>query len=360
MIHYFDISVLEAAQRRISRVFDEFENIFVSVSGGKDSTCLYYLCLAEAKKRNQKINVFFLDQEAEYAATIDQIRILMNHRLVNPYWFQVPIYLTNATSYTQIFLYAWGEGEEWMRPKEDIAIKEINEPYPKRFYKFFDWFEQQQTERTAFIVGLRSKESMNRFRAVTKNPGYKNILWSTTTKNPDCYRFYPIYDWTVGDVWKYIADNCLPYNKIYDKLYCLKGMKIDEIRVSNLIHEKSFKCLATLQELEPETYEKLCKRLKGVHTAALYASEGMIYNSTKLPSNFKTWREYRDFLLETAPIDDKLKARIKKRFDRQANSELIHRQQCRQILICDWENNIPIDTKVMKKEELYRKWWDLL
>lgn len=360
MIHYFDINVLEAAQKRIARVFDEFENIFVSVSGGKDSTCLYYLCLAEAEKRDREINVFFLDQEAEYAGTIEQMRILMNHPSVRPYWFQVPIYLTNATSYSQIFLYAWGEGEEWMREKEDIAIKELSVEYPKRFYKFFDWFEQQQTEPTAFMVGLRSKESMNRFRAVTKNPGFKNIPWSTTTKNPRCFRFYPIYDWTFGDVWKYIADNNLPYNSIYDKLYCLKGMKIDEIRVSNLIHEKSFKCLSYLQEIEPETYDRLCRRLKGVHSAALYASEDMVYNAARLPANFRSWKEYRDFLLETAPIDAKLKKRMKSRFESQPESELVHRQQCRQILICDWENNIPVDLKVLKKEELYRKWWDLL
>ncbi len=360
MIAYKGKNVLEAAQERIAYVFDEFEHIFVSVSSGKDSTTLFHLCIAEAERRDRKINLFFLDQEAEYQGSIDLMRQMMRHPRVIPWWFQVPIYMTNATSYTNEFLYAWGEGEEWIRPKEDIAIKSIEQDYPKRFYDFFDWFERQQKEPTAFFVGLRSKESMNRFRAVTKNPGYKNIPWSTKTKSPYSFRFYPIYDWTFGDIWKYIADNNIPYNKVYDKMYCLRGKRVNDIRISDLIHEKSFSCLAELQEIEPETFEKLSKRLQGVHTAGIYAREGMIYNADKLPEEFATWKEYRDYLLATVPIKEEYRERLKKRFAGQKDSEQIYRQQCRQVLICDYENNIPVDTQVTTKEELRKKWWDLL
>ncbi|MFA5407948.1 MAG: phosphoadenosine phosphosulfate reductase family protein [Bacilli bacterium] len=360
MIHYFDFSVLEAAQRRIAKVFDAFENIFVSVSSGKDSSCLYWLCVAEAEKRNRKINVFFLDQEAEYQGSIEIMRQMMSHPSVIPHWYQVPCYMTNATSYSQDQLYAWGEGEDWMRPKEDIAIKSIDGDYPKRFYKFFDWFEQQQTEPTAFLVGLRSKESMNRFRAVTKNPGYDGIPWSTKTKNVQCFRFYPIYDWTFGDVWKYISDNHRPYNPVYDRMYCLKGKKLNDIRISNLIHEKSFACLTELQEIEPETYEKLCKRLQGVHSAAIYAHESMIYQAKELPKEFASWKEYRDSLLESAPMSEKYRGRLRKRFAEQPDIDEIHRQQCKQVLICDAENNIPVNTKATSKDQLKAKWWDRL
>lgn len=360
MVKYQDKNVLEAAQERIAYVFDEFERIVVSVSSGKDSTVLYHLCLAEAEKRDRKIILFFLDQEAEYQGTVEMMRQMMRHPRVIPWWYQVPIYMTNATSYDQTFLYAWGEGEEWMRPKEDIAIKHIVGDYPKRFYEFFDWLEQQQTEPTAFMVGLRSKESMNRFRAVTKNPGYKDITWSTRTNNPLVYRFYPIYDWTFGDVWKYIADNNIKYNPVYDKMYCLKGKRCNDIRISNLIHEKSFTCLTELQEIEPETYERLCKRLKGVHSAALYAKEKMVYSAEALPAGFSSWKEYRDYLLASAPMDERYRKRLAKRFAKQPDVESVHRQQCRQILICDWEDNVPVDTKVATKEELRKKWWDLL
>lgn len=360
MIAYREDNVLVAARKRIARVFDEFDRIFVSVSSGKDSTCLFWLCLQEAEKRGKKINVFFLDQEAEYRGSIEIMRTMMQHPSVIPWWYQVPIRMTNATSYDQPFLYAWGEGEEWVRPKEEIAIKSIGGEYPRRFYDFFDWFERQQIEPTAFFVGLRSKESMNRFRAVTKHPGYKGIPWSTKTKSDKAYRFYPVYDWAFGDVWKFIADSGVPYNPVYDRMYCLKGKSVNGIRISNLIHEKSFSCLTELQEIEPDTYERLCTRLKGVHSAAIYAREHTIYNAETLPSGFASWKAYRDYLLESAPMAEKHRDQLRKRFAGQPDSESIHRQQCRQVLICDYENSIPVNTKADTKADLWAKWWDLL
>jgi len=284
----------------------------------------------------------------------------MNAPNVIPWWFQVPLHMTNATSYENGFLNAWGEGEKWVRPKEAIAIKAIEGDYPKRFYFFFDWFERQQAEPTAFFVGLRSKESFNRFRAVTKNPGYKGIPWSTKTKSPHTFRFYPIYDWTFGDVWKCIADNTIPYNPVYDRMYCLKGKRVNDIRISNLIHEKSLACLAELQEIEPDTYERLCRRLQGVHSAAIYVREAMIYTASTLPPRFASWRQYRDYLLSTAPLPDDRRRQLAGRFARQRQAETIHRQQCRQVLLGDWENNVPVNTKADTQQDLRRKWWDKL
>lgn len=360
MITYFEQNVLEAAQERIRTVFDHFERVFVSVSAGKDSTCLYHLALAEAQRRGRPVNVFFLDQEAEYQGSIALMRQMMCHPTVIPHWYQVPLRLTNATSYSTPFLYAWGPGETWMREKEAIAIQEIGGPYPQRFYPFFDWYEQQQTEPTAFLVGLRSKESLTRFRAVTKNPGYQDIPWSTKTNSAHSFRFYPVYDWTFGDVWKYIADSGVPYNPVYDRMYCLKGKRLNDIRISNLVHEKSFGCLAELQEIESETYDKLCGRLRGAHSAALYAREKMIYQAEQLPPEFASWRAYRDFLLATAPMAERHRQRLRKRFASQKETDSIHRQQCRQVLLCDYENSVPINTKAAGKDDLRAKWWAIL
>ena len=44
-IRYLDKDVLTAARERISYIFDNFEKIIVSVSGGKDSTVLCHLAL---------------------------------------------------------------------------------------------------------------------------------------------------------------------------------------------------------------------------------------------------------------------------------------------------------------------------
>ena len=43
-------SVLEAARKRISYSFDVFEKVYVSFSGGKDSSVMLHLVLEEAVK----------------------------------------------------------------------------------------------------------------------------------------------------------------------------------------------------------------------------------------------------------------------------------------------------------------------
>jgi predicted phosphoadenosine phosphosulfate sulfurtransferase len=342
-VEYKDRNVLEAAQKRVSKIFDEFDNIVVSISGGKDSTVLFNLCHAEAVKRGREIKAFFLDQEAEYDATITQIRHLMSKDAVDPYWYQVPINMTNATSFNEYHFRAWEEDKEWMREKEQISIHSIDEDYPERFYDFMEWFEETQPENTAMMVGLRSKESMNRFRSITKNPGYEDIPWTTGTRKEDVYRVYPIFDWTFGDIWKCISDNDLRYNKIYDLMYADQGVDKRNMRVSNLIHEKSFHALLKLREYEPDTFSRLSDRLDGVHFASIYTGRDNALDVGELPSAFDSWKEYREFLLETTPIDKK--DRYRKRFEEQDNHEQVHRAQCKQILINDWENNVSVTDK---------------
>lgn len=355
-VEYKTDNTYDAAVKRVSRVFDEFARVVVSVSGGKDSTSLFHLALREAERRGRRVTAFFLDQEAEYQSTIDIVELMMTHPLVDPLWYQVPILMTNATSHIEDYLRAWWVGETWMREKNVLAVHEIAGKYPPRFYKFFEWLEAEQPVPTAFLVGLRSKESMNRFRAVTKVAGYKDVAWSTKGKGDDVYRFYPIYDWTFGDVWKCIHDNGLPYNKFYDRMFALKGVNIRSMRVSNLIHERAFRSLTSLQEYEPETYEKLLRRLRGVHAAALYADEKWIFSVEKLPPHFATWLAFRTHLLDTTP--SKNKARFLTRFEGQPKDETVYRGQCKQLLLNDAENNLPVATTVARtRARLRARWW---
>ena len=106
------VDVLEAAQKRINFIFDNYDNISLSFSGGKDSTALFHLINTEATKRNRKFMLYFQDQEAEYQGTIDFVEWAMTQPNIIPLWYQVPIFMTNAASQQQLFLWAWGEGEE--------------------------------------------------------------------------------------------------------------------------------------------------------------------------------------------------------------------------------------------------------
>lgn len=367
---YIDKTVLEAARERIAFIFDEFENIIVSISGGKDSTVLAHLTLTEAHKRGRRVGLFFLDEEVVYRSTIEQIEYLMNLYPENTIrlWLQVEFNLTNATSLTEPQLKCWEAGKHkiWMRPKrpdsikfppwdrEKETIRDKNKGFG--FYDAIDNF-QNSRENTAFLVGLRATESPNRWRAVSKNPGYKDVYWCTAMQNNNV-TFYPLYDWNFHDVWKYIYDHKLRYSRIYDYMY-KKGLGLQEIRVSSLIHEKSFRALVELPEFEPDTYDRLLKRIKGISVGNLYGKDRAMLKVSKLPKNYNSWREYRDFLLETYPDLEK-KQIFERRFAKHLDNDYVARQQCRQLILNDYENNLPIDNKPDPREETIKKWRAIL
>lgn len=358
-LYLSDISVLQAAEARIRWAFGRFAHVVVCVSGGKDSTVLFRLALREARSRGREIHAFFLDQEAEYASTIELQRSQLAEDGVTPHWYQVPLRMTNATSYTDEYLYAWEPGAAWLRDKEPGTIHALPAGAPDRFYPFMEWFESQWGADTCLLIGLRSEESLNRFGAVTRHPAIPGINWSSKTTSA-AVKLYPIYDWAFEDVWTYLGKFRVPYNRVYDWLW-VKGKHIPEFRVSNLIHEKAYRCLATLQEFEPDTYERLTRRLTGVHTAALYGAEQTVYQTGRLPPRFQTWRAYRDFLLDTYAGADVYREQFRARFADQPESEGVFRQQVRQLLLNDWENNVPVkpddpDTRAALK----RKWMELL
>lgn len=356
-IYLQEVSVLDAARRRIRWAFDTFENVVCSISGGKDSSVLFQLAWEEAVKRNVTLNAFFLDQEAEYRSSIEQVRLMIDRPNVKAWWFQVPIGMTNATSYEEDTLLAWEPGANWVREKEPGSIQDAPDA-PKRFYPFIDWFERQWTEPTCFLVGLRSEESLNRYSAVTRNPGREGINWCSKGAKAGNVTAYPLYDWAYEDIWTYLGTFGVPYNRVYDWLW-VAGKSMNEMRVSNLIHEKAFKCLATLQEFEPETYERLIGRLKGVRTGALYAQEAMVYSTGKRPAAYAKWEDYRAFLIETYK-GGKLEPFLA-RFAGQPGTEAVYRQQCRQLLLNDWENSVPVDTSQGEsREKTLDKWKAIL
>ena len=97
---YLDIDVLTAAEQRIAWTFDTFTKIYISFSGGKDSSVMLHLVMDEAIKRGRKVGVLFVDLEAQYKLTINHIQDMLNlyKSNIDPYWVSLPIALRNAVS----------------------------------------------------------------------------------------------------------------------------------------------------------------------------------------------------------------------------------------------------------------------
>lgn len=349
-----DLTLIEATLERINFIFDHFDTVIVSISGGKDSTVLAYLVLLVALQRRRKVGLFFLDEEVMYQSTIDQVEYLLGlfPEVTNRLWLQIPFLLTNATSFEEGQLHAWEPGKHkvWMRPKGKLNI--TSKPWPieaERFTAGYSWLDfygvisnfEACYEGAAFLVGERGAESPNRWRSVVKNPvpiGGRDVFWATRRGANIVAK--PLYDWNFHDVWRYIYDQGLRYSKIYDWML-LKGFPINEMRCSSLIHERSFKSLVDLPEFEPRTYDRLLRRIKGIAFAQEWGKDAKAMRARKLPQNYDSWRAYRDFLLSTHP-DKEHKPIFERRFARQLDNEFVARQQVRQLLGNDYEGNYPI------------------
>lgn len=314
---YGSANVYDKAIERIEYLFDEFPNIIVSFSGGKDSTVILNLCLEVAKRRKRlPLNVIFIDQEAEWQSTIDYVDRVMHKKGINPLWFQMPIKILNATSHSNKWLMCWNPEDEknWMRPKSELAITE-NVFGTDRFHDLFAAIIKVlfNSTKTAYIAGVRTEESPTRFLALTDCAKYKHITYGKTlNKRLEHYTFYPLYDWSYSDIWKYIFDHKCDYNKVYDEYYRY-GIPAQKMRVSNLHHETSVHSLFLLQEIEPATWEKISARLDGINTAAHFGAKD--FYSYDLPYMFKDWKEYRDYLLDKLISINTDKVIYKKKFD---------------------------------------------
>ncbi len=311
---YNDKSVLEASQERISKVFDNFERIYVSFSGGKDSSVMSHLVLAEAKKRNRKVGFLIIDLEAQYNDTITHIHhmIELYKENIELHWVCAELLLRNAVSNYQPRWTCWDKDkkEVWVRdmPKEAANLSQYDFYVPKmEFEEFMVLFGQWYSKglNTAACIGIRSDESLHRYRAiVSRKDGlmFNNWKWSTLVSSK-LWNIYPIYDWRTEDIWVYNSRYSeLPHNRIYDKMM-MAGVKISQQRLCQPYGDDQRKGLWLYHILEPATWYKLIARVNGVNSGSLYIQENgnmTGYNKITKPEGH-TWETFCNLLLSTMP-----------------------------------------------------------
>lgn len=322
-----DVSVLEASRQRISKTFDNFERIYISFSGGKDSSVMTHLVLSEAMKRNRKVGLLIIDLEAQYEQTIEHIEdmIDMYKDYIDLHWFCGELLLRNAVSDFEPKWVCWDEErkEDWIRqkPKQASDLSQYDFYVPKMEFEelmviFGEWYSQGKL--TAGFIGIRSDESLHRYRAITSQK--KDLTfngWKWTTKlNKNLYNVYPIYDWRTEDIWIFHLKNKeLPYNKIYDMM-TRAGVKFGDQRLCQPYGDDQKKGLWLYHILEPNTWFKLINRVSGVNSGALYIKErgNMTGNNNVEKPEGHTWESYTNFLLRSLP--KKTQENYRERFEK--------------------------------------------
>lgn len=322
---YNNKSVLQASQERISKVFDNFEKIYISFSGGKDSSVMTHLVLAEARKRNVKVGLLIIDLEAQYNDTIKHIEEMVDiyRDNIDLHWFCGELLLRNAVSNYQPRWIAWDEEKKdiWVRPKPKYAsdLSQYDFYVPKMEFEelmviFGEWYSQGKT--TAAFIGIRADESLHRYRAiVSRKDGLMFNDWKWTTKvSAKLFNVYPIYDWKTEDIWVFHGKNRnLIHNKVYDKMM-MAGVKISQQRLCQPYGDDQRRGLWLYHILEPETWYKLIVRVNGVNSGSLYVQEnGNIsgYHKINKPDGH-TWQSFCNLLLATMP--GKTQRHYKERF----------------------------------------------
>ncbi len=308
------MNVYEAAQKRISYMFEEFDNIYLSFSGGKDSTVCFHLMAAEARKRKRKFGVLTIDIEANYQITIEHMKYMLEEYkdVIEPMWVALPMLTNNSVSYSELTWKWWDEDKKdvWVRemPRMDYVINLENNPIDYYYEgitfedfvpKFGDWYGKGK--KTACVVGIRTQESLNRWRAIhCEKNSYKDNKFSTQVSN-STYNFYPIFDWTVDDIWTFYGKTGNHYNKFYDLMY-QAGISIHKMRIDEPFGNEAKAGLNMFRIIEPKTWVKVVNRVSGANFGNIYSGKHIQNARYKLPSGH-TWETFTKFLLNTLPDD---------------------------------------------------------
>jgi predicted phosphoadenosine phosphosulfate sulfurtransferase len=311
---YLADDVLTAARKRVAWTFDNFARVYVSFSAGKDSTVMLHLVGEEARKRGRRFGILLVDLEGQYQCTIEHAHACydMYADLADPYWVALPIALRNAVSVYEPKWLCWEPGKEdaWIRPRPERAIgdpdyfpffragMEFEEFVPE----FGEWYAQG--ESTACLVGIRTDESLNRYRTIasTSKVTHSGHQW-TTQVTDNVYNVYPIYDWRTEDLWTWHARNPeAPYNRLYD-LMGMAGLSIHQMRICQPYGDDQRRGLWLFHLIEPQTWARVVARVNGANSGALYVQEwGNVNGYRKITKPVgHTWQSFAELLVASMP-----------------------------------------------------------
>lgn len=272
-------STMQAALERIDSIYSKGHRVVVSFSGGKDSTVCMELCVMVAKKRGMlPVEIVVQDEEVSYPGTYEFIEQTANRKDISCKWLVMRQPMLNIFNREVPYFWVMDDRlkpEEWVRtppyfaeftPDRAIETMVNSKRYPVEYEPppMSDWDPNETRQMLVNVIGLRAQESSKRAMGIASAGGY--ITGGGKVGVAGALR--PIYDWTDGDVWKFIKERKVPYNTAYDILLKM-GVPGKKLRIGPpLLNAASVQALQIAARAWPHWFDRVCQRCPGARLAA--------------------------------------------------------------------------------------------
>lgn len=271
-------TVYDELYSRLVKIFKNGMPVFFSFSGGKDSLVIAKALeeLIQQKRIDPKLlHVLFVDEEAIFPCVERIVHYWRKRYLMlgaSFYWMCLEVRhfnCFNQLSSDESFI-CWDHTKKdvWIRQPPSFAMTTHPLLRPGDSYQEFI----QRFTNCIQLVGVRAGESVQRQSYMTQN--------GCVTKKGSQYYLYPIYDWSLNDVWLFLYQKKVEIPDAYQYMW-KTGRSINQLRISQFFSIDTAVSLVSLVEFYPGLYEKILRREPNAYLAMYYFDTEMFRRHTQ-------------------------------------------------------------------------------